>query len=100
MLSESQIKATIVQRIMTAYDICNSRSLDRITAQLEALVYVLGDGEVPPASDDATVYLKLAGIPFTEDGEQFEIDRDWLVEHGFQFDEDGNEFHPTLGINW
>ena len=103
MLSEKQIKATIVQRVRAACKTCNSHHLTCIEGQLRGLLAALGDGSAPIVPHGSVLpVLDAAGIPYkTFDGGEFEFDEEWMKEHGFEIDEQADEyFHPTLGEGW
>ncbi len=103
MLDAEQIKATIVQRIIVASENCNSHLTAVIEGQIRALLYVLGDGSAPISLDgDIKTICDAAGIPTISHGYEFEWPKEWLIEHGFEIDEDDEDDvqHPTLGVGW
>jgi len=100
MLSQEQIKATIVQRILVANKSCNSHHIEAIHNQVRALLYVLGDGAKPIRSYSVVDICSAAGIPtITNEDDTIGFPEDWLVDHGFIVN--GDEIsHPIFGVGW
>jgi len=78
MLTEPQIKALLVARIIACTDSCNSFHINHVSGQIRALLAVLTDGSHPTTSSDTPTILRLAGIPFTLDDDGWEVDDEWL----------------------
>lgn len=93
MKTESEIRATIMARVETLSDSCNTFHQGCVEGQIRALLWVL-NGEVPHASqmDSLESILKLAGIPYVvRDDGYVEYDVAWLVAHGFTVDGIGDD---------
>ena len=98
MLTADEIRVLIVLRIQAAMDSCNSSHINNCKGQIRALVSVLNDVKPCPSSNLATDMLRAAGIPFTETDDQFDIDGDWLIEHGCKLEGEngGNVSHAKF----
>ena len=102
MLTEKEIRAAIVQRLIVADDSCSGTHLAAIHQQIRALCFVLGHGEAPLSVSCRTSAIEIcqeAGIPITDNGDgTVEWPEWWLVDHGFYVD--GDEVEHALGSGW
>lgn len=101
--SADDIRCLILLRLWHAYDTCNSGHLTHVEGQIRALLTCLNGEIEPPLSGQARDILDRAGIPWQPLGKEgFKLDDDWLRRHGFELDEDDEEYleHPRLGGSW
>jgi len=83
MISEEEVKALIVGRIITATESCNSHHISCVQGQIRGLIAVL-TGTRPPVHDDIRDILDLIGVPYRLCGEDaFDFDEPWMIAHGF-----------------
>ena len=101
MLSEKDIRSTIVQRIVVMNASCSSSHRTACVGQIRALAYVLGDGSQPFSPyASVTEICESVGIPtITNNDKTVSFPYDWLKEHGFEVNGD-NISHSRLGIGW
>lgn len=103
MLTEKQIKALVVLRIIACADSCGSNQISHIDGQIRALAAVLRDGVPPPAAfgGDTAKMLDYAGIPYYRNVDRtIGFPEEWLTEHGFIVDGDDFHYHDRNFGSW
>lgn len=106
MLNEKELRALILCRVLAANDQCNSHYINHAQGQFRALLAVL-TGECPPNVDidSPMAILDAAGIPYRydKDTEMCWFEKDWLKEHGFEWDSEHDSwppYHPRFSKSW
>jgi len=96
MLSQEEIKTLIVSRILITEG--DSYHSTHIMGQIRALVSVL-IGEAAPITEETTLFLDLAQIPYHSQNNEILFDGDWMSKHGFE-ESHGRIVHPRFTTYW
>jgi len=89
MMTEEEIRAMIVNRLLVAENSCNSHHRMCVKQQIRGLLAAL-TGEVPTNSDDIPTILRQAGIPHSVECGTYDFVRPWMISHGFKAKPDGS----------